>query len=517
VNKSLRKPAAVFVVVLFVIGSLVVAHLGSKGPLEKYKAQLRASGEKLTVEELIPPRLQPEQNSAETLIRAGALSRYDDTFFNSNPPPAMHLVAPGKAMIGWAQPYLHYDGSNTWEEAEAALQLSEPALELLRRTIEQPHFDFALDYKQGMTLIIPHLMTMRKSTQLLSAAALCDLHRHDSASAVTNTRAMLALIKGWKEDRLVISEMVRNLIAGFTYPVTWELFQSPDLSEEQLAAVQRDWAEIDFLQTTELAFQMERAYVSQNAAKLRTSNSPFSSFTLHSGSGSSGGSGDWWDQLADRSQAAWRGTKLKTKETLWKVSLSYSDELRALKGQQATVEAVRQIQTNNFFHDALQEQKEKFKALGLGLGQDGDSYLWDKDPADFDPRSLLSQGVSFLSRFLERLMRLETSRQLAITALALKRYHLRHASYPSELSALVPDFLAAVPRDPVDGKPLRYRLNPDGTFLLYSIGENATDDGGDPQVASSPGFFWEKGRDWVWPNPATEAEIQAYDDKLRGH
>jgi hypothetical protein len=30
----------------------------------------------------------------------------------------------------------------------------------------------------------------------------------------------------------------------------------------------------------------------------------------------------------------------------------------------------------------------------------------------------------------------------------------------------------------IDGKPLRYRLNSDGTYALYSIGWNQTDDGG---------------------------------------
>ena len=32
----------------------------------------------------------------------------------------------------------------------------------------------------------------------------------------------------------------------------------------------------------------------------------------------------------------------------------------------------------------------------------------------------------------------------------------------------------------MDGQPLRYRRNADGTFLLYSIGENGKDDGGNP-------------------------------------
>lgn len=42
---------------------------------------------------------------------------------------------------------------------------------------------------------------------------------------------------------------------------------------------------------------------------------------------------------------------------------------------------------------------------------------------------------------------------------------------------LVPQFLDAVPVDPFDGKPLRYRIDAD-KIVIWSIHENMTDDGG---------------------------------------
>jgi hypothetical protein len=62
-----------------------------------------------------------------------------------------------------------------------------------------------------------------------------------------------------------------------------------------------------------------------------------------------------------------------------------------------------------------------------------------------------------------------------------------------QASALVPGFITAIPGDVIDGKPLRYRLNPDGGFVLYSIGWNQTDDGG--QLA------------WVKPNKDNAVDI----------
>jgi hypothetical protein len=95
-----------------------------------------------------------------------------------------------------------------------------------------------------------------------------------------------------------------------------------------------------------------------------------------------------------------------------------------------------------------------------------------------------------------------TLRQLAITAIAIKRHELRRGNLPETLDVLVPEFLRSVPRDFMDGQPLRYRLNRGGTFLLYSIGDDLQDDGGDPipktTQSDDPAFRW-NGRDWVWP------------------
>ena len=112
-------------------------------------------------------------------------------------------------------------------------------------------------------------------------------------------------------------------------------------------------------------------------------------------------------------------------------------------------------------------------------------------------------------------MAAEASRRIDVTAIALKRYQLRHGDYPADLTALVPEFVPSVPRDPVDGQPLRYRRNTDGTFLLYSVGENGKDDGGDPlpgKGVKTSFFNWlnPDALDWVWPQPATPEEVQNY-------
>jgi hypothetical protein len=132
-----------------------------------------------------------------------------------------------------------------------------------------------------------------------------------------------------------------------------------------------------------------------------------------------------------------------------------------------------------------------------------------------DLHSLMSASVFSLNGVFNKVIRVEAARRLTVTAIALKRYQLRQGSFPPALTSLVPEFISTVPLDPVDGQPLRYRRNAGGTFLLYSIGENGVDDGGDPSLekgVQSSSFYWQNDRalDWVWPQPATEEEIQAY-------
>jgi hypothetical protein len=76
---------------------------------------------------------------------------------------------------------------------------------------------------------------------------------------------------------------------------------------------------------------------------------------------------------------------------------------------------------------------------------------------------------------------------LTITALALERHHRAHGTYPDDLAALVPTYLASIPIDPIDNAPLRYRADSARvTFTLWSIGPNAIDDGGVTAANYSP-------------------------------
>ncbi|MCA9110675.1 MAG: hypothetical protein KDA52_12040 [Planctomycetaceae bacterium] len=96
--------------------------------------------------------------------------------------------------------------------------------------------------------------------------------------------------------------------------------------------------------------------------------------------------------------------------------------------------------------------------------------------------------------------------EAALASIALEQYRRRQGKWPDDLSALTPQFLPVVPRDPysTDGVPLMYRVE-GAQPLLYSIGPNRQDDGGTPPPDVQYPLESDEG-DWVLlpssePNP----------------
>jgi len=126
-------------------------------------------------------------------------------------------------------------------------------------------------------------------------------------------------------------------------------------------------------------------------------------------------------------------------------------------------------------------------------------------------QSALFRVIPVKERAVLKAMRAQTEEGIVRTAIALERYRLAHHPYPVTLRDLVPALLHEVPIDCMDGHDLRYRLNPDGSYLLYSVGNDGVDNGGDPTPVAGRNLGFLNGQDWVWPRPATDGEVQAYE------
>ena len=107
---------------------------------------------------------------------------------------------------------------------------------------------------------------------------------------------------------------------------------------------------------------------------------------------------------------------------------------------------------------------------------------------------------------LEKKCRIEADVAATRLLAACRAYQVVEGRLPDTLEGLVPKYLAAVPADPFDGKPFRYRPDPG---VVYSVGKDLKDSGGSAKLPSGgkyrPTLRWDA-EDAVFElNPAPPA------------
>ncbi|MGB2865003.1 MAG: hypothetical protein WBC05_16875, partial [Sedimentisphaerales bacterium] len=90
---------------------------------------------------------------------------------------------------------------------------------------------------------------------------------------------------------------------------------------------------------------------------------------------------------------------------------------------------------------------------------------------------LLQNNLPALLRIVMIELRYMAGLRAARTGLAVERHRLAAGKLPDSLTELVPAYLESVPKDPYDGNKIRYKKLEAG-FVVYSIGEDLSDDGG---------------------------------------
>lgn len=88
---------------------------------------------------------------------------------------------------------------------------------------------------------------------------------------------------------------------------------------------------------------------------------------------------------------------------------------------------------------------------------------------------LNEMSLSSREKILARKCRENVSVRATQAVLALRAFQMATGRNPQSLDELLPDFLDAIPLDDFDGKPIRYSPN---LKVVYSVGDNLTDDGG---------------------------------------
>ncbi|MEQ2007299.1 MAG: hypothetical protein ABMA26_10925 [Limisphaerales bacterium] len=477
--EPVREPMRPWVKALLLIVSLiVVAVLGlrmedlrAQKELAAYRAHLVASGEKLDLVAHIPTLPPASSNGAASFMVAPQFTRLPFWLVLQYP------VAPGRACVAWQREKQVNAETNIWPMMTAHLVTNRAAVAAIRAALEYPELLFNPDYGKGFEARLPHLERIRESAWQLAHAAVTTMQARDKQGALDHLLTGVRLTGRFREP-IHISQLIRTSYSRELLKATWELLQAPDWSDEQLAALQGAWQEWKLLDDWLAAAQVERTTFSAAFARCRAEPALLVGDCLCSGEPS-------WDCRQVKAQRF-------ASAHVWKLGFSHRDELWSLRQHQRHVEHLRGIAaTDN----------------GLPHGKE-----FDLPPMPSGSRVHVLSGMQspgFGSSVL-KLATFETARRITTTAVALHRHRQRHKEFPASLAELVPDFLSEAPHDFMDGQPLRYRRTAEGQFWLWSVGSDSKDDGGDPTSLAGKPVNWLFGRDWVWPQAATQAEVDAY-------
>jgi hypothetical protein len=511
-SRRSRLPRLFVLLVLVAVAALVIERWRGQWALKSWKGQMAAKGEIFDAKRIWPP---PSARGLEFSNRLAQVIR--------ELPPRLANYAgllsgivheqPGQGRRGSQEPYppMAQKGTstNTWDDLDVLVGQAQPALESLRQLMKDPPPDMGYDIMERLgTDSFPNFVNVRRGAQALHAAAMNDLHKDNLAGALENLTALSSFVKLYADDPTLVNLLIRVAIIGLSVDVCWDALQAKSWTEPQLAILQQACqGDKLLLEQMSRSMEAERAISLHDLGWLRSHSYEAwvvryqelrQSFGLRTPPGFGG---------------PVRCLRQYAFHPLWKFAWADQEELIYLRTVQGQIMVLREAAKDGAWLTLNQQMATHYRnfrppfaawrfyaALPMLEGFPGIIRGSSASPATY-PYAAFSWSTT---------MKTLTLHQMVSAAVALKRYELRHGQLPQNLALLVPEFLAEAPHDCMDGQPLRYRLNADGSFTLYSVGEDGQDEGGDPSAADSDQERQNKspwaGRDWVWPRAVADAK-----------
>jgi hypothetical protein len=344
------------------------------------------------------------------------------------------------------------------------LQVYDPVLNEMRQAMDRPFSRFNIDYDvpNPATVLLPHLSLIKRTCQVLKFRAASELAVGRSDRALADVLLMMRVEESIKSEPILISYLVRMACARITLSVVWEGLSTQAWTDPQLKTLQTALNKYDFLEDAILAFQGERAFGNGIYEFLRGAKSQSGVSEIMAMDDSDYSPIEFFFGLVPR---GWLYMEQLNSNLLFdqliQPELSQSEQRIHPKLLDQKSEAMEK-ELNETTFQSIMSHKMLARLLLPAL---------DKVP----PKGALTQAMMELGQI----------------ACAIERFRLSNKQLPEDLQALVPNFMEALPNDVVTDKPYLYRAQPEGGFLLYSLGWNEQDDGG--QEASDP-----LQGDWVW-------------------
>ena len=270
-----------------------------------------------------------------------------------------------------------------------------------------------------------HFREYRTAAGWLADDGLVALRLRQSDRAHADLHALAQLVRFYRGDPYLAFQRLRLSLAGVALQLTRAALAAPGWSEEQLAAWQKDWEGLDFVESMEYGLAGERAVAEALVEQMRLSSAR---------------------GRVDLMQTILVGRRNPSPRTaddyfleyvampLWRASAEV-DEREMIKYYQQALESLRRLRQGipaSEVHRQLQTQQKEIEAM-LGSKLGGYRFI------------VCGLFITPLERTSPNVISTEAQRVLTVTAIALERFCLRHGKFPSALDELTPHFVSGVP------------------------------------------------------------------------
>lgn len=465
--------ALVALVTLVVLFYAVFNWYGKSAWLKHRKAQVAAGGNYDTAS-LVPPPVPEDQNMAAAPIFAD--------LFRTNLPPIANslrgrhgprcaeaegnwLLARAGNRAAWAECQTNAMWADTFTNADlnAALAGWAPVMAEVEKAAERPLCRFPVRYEDGFACLLPHVSPMLNIGRVCRVKALLALDAGQTDAALREIRTTLRLVRAMENDPLLIALLVRIAMINMAIQPVWEGLAAHRWTGPQLTELQHALADLSLGGQLRRSMQAERLFGMQIINQMIAQPAQFRElFTFSDGTAQQR---RVWYLLWRAIPAGWL----------------YLNQVNLDREYIRVIEWLRDAENGPIDPGSLA------------------AFTEPQDPR-IKPLHIISALLmpAFENAILKSL-RTECAAGQAVTACALERWFLEHGSYPERLDELVPALLDAAPPDIITKQPLRYRRDAPGQFVLYSIGWNGKDDGG--QIAKTTGDHPrsdDRQADWAW-------------------
>jgi hypothetical protein len=309
---------------------------------------------------------------------------------------------------------------------------------LILEGAKKPSYYFEHDYNlPSYSILLPEVQSARNIARLLALQARWKAATGDYRASMEDINAMFAIAQHIGEEPFIVSGFVGVAIDGIAMDTLRAIIASHQLDLKDLDIVKlHSFSYQKFLQR---AFRFEDAF--WQVAFLETCNNL-----------------DYLQSLDNLNSKGRTSNNFFGAAFLFRIFLMKNE----IKANRWYSEKVSNLAVFPYY-----QTKDEWRTLFKTTGKEA-------------PKSLFAPKLcSIISNSAESITRGDAQRRIVELALAMCRYRAKNGKYPEKLDELVPDFIAFVPLDPFDGKPMRLKKT-DGKIVIYSIGTDGIDDGGTP-------------------------------------